>query len=56
MNYREQLIKNILPFWLEHAIDHENGGIYTCLNEEGVIYGQERLVSGTRAVDLRQGL
>ncbi len=44
MNYREQLIKNILPFWLEHAMDHENGGIYTCLDEEGVIYGQDKSV------------
>ncbi len=44
MNYREQLTKNILPFWLEHAMDHENGGIFTCLDEEGRIYGKEKSV------------
>ncbi len=44
MNYREQLTENILPFWLEHAMDHENGGIFTCLDEEGAIYGYEKSV------------
>ena len=44
MNYREQLIDNILPFWLNNAIDYENGGIFTCLDREGVIYGREKSV------------
>ena len=42
MNYRENLIKNILPFWLENAIDKEYGGIFTCLDEKGNIYGEEK--------------
>ena len=44
MNYKEQLIENILPFWLNKAIDYENGGIFTCLDREGVIYGREKSV------------
>ena len=44
MNYKEQLIENILPFWLNNAIDYENGGIFTCLDREGVIYGREKSV------------
>lgn len=33
--YRDDLLTNILPFWLEKGIDKVNGGIYTCLDREG---------------------
>ena len=29
-SYKEDLLGNILPFWLEHGLDKVNGGIYTC--------------------------
>ena len=44
MNYRKQLIENILPFWLNNTIDYDNGGIFTCLDREGAIYGREKSV------------
>lgn len=44
INYKRELIDNILPFWLEHAIDKENGGIYTCLDKNGAIYGKDKSV------------
>ena len=44
MNYRKELLENILPFWLEHAVDEQNGGIYTQLDEQGAIYGTEKSV------------
>ena len=28
-SYKEDLLGNILPFWLEHGLDKVNGGIYT---------------------------
>ncbi len=43
MNYREDL-KKILDFWLKNSIDYENGGIYTCLDEKGSIYGTDKSV------------
>lgn len=43
MNYKNDL-KNILKFWLDKSIDYENGGIYTCLDREGNIYGREKSV------------
>jgi len=43
MNYREDL-KSILKFWLDNSIDYENGGIYTCLDREGNIYGTDKSV------------
>ena len=44
MNYKEDLMQKILPFWLDHALDYENGGIYTCLDRQGNIYGREKSV------------
>ncbi len=44
MNYRKELTENILPFWLTHAMDTENGGIFTCLDETGERYGDEKSV------------
>ena len=43
MNYRKDL-KDILNFWLENSIDYENGGISTCLDREGKIYGTGKSV------------
>lgn len=42
MNYRKHLTENILPFWLDNAIDEEYGGIFTLLDREGNIYGTEK--------------
>lgn len=42
--YKEDLTTNILPFWLEKGIDKENGGIYTCLDREGVLYDSTKSV------------
>lgn len=33
--YREDLVTDILPFWLKHGKDNVNGGVYTCLDREG---------------------
>ena len=44
MLYKKQLIEEILPFWLDNAIDYVNGGIFTQLDEKGEIYGREKSV------------
>ena len=33
--YRHDLCDNIMPFWLNHGLDREHGGVYTCLNRDG---------------------
>jgi len=35
--YKEDLLNDIMPFWLEHGLDRVNGGVYTCLTREGEI-------------------
>lgn len=44
MNFKEDLLNNILPFWLDNALDFENGGIFTSLDASGRIYGREKSV------------
>ena len=44
MNYTDEIKRTILPFWLDHAMDWENGGIFTCLDEQGNLYGTEKSV------------
>ena len=41
MNCRKYLTEDILPFWLENAIDEEYGGIFTHLNQYGEVYCTE---------------
>ena len=43
MNFKKDLTTNILPFWLK-CVDYENGGIYTCADREGNIYGTDKSV------------
>lgn len=42
--YKSQLLDNIMPFWLEHGLDRENGGVYTCVDREG------KLMDSTKSV------
>lgn len=44
IDYKKELKENILPFWLKEAIDTEYGGIMTCLDREGQLYGEEKSV------------
>ena len=44
IDYKKELQETILPFWLADAMDWENGGIMTCLDREGEIYGEEKSV------------
>lgn len=44
MNYRKHLTEDILPFWLDNAIDEEYGGIFTRLDKTGNLYGTEKSV------------
>lgn len=44
MDFKKDLCENILPFWLKSAIDYKNGGIYTCLDREGNVYGTDKSV------------
>ena len=44
--YKNDLLTDILPFWLKYGIDHENGGYFTCLDRDGSLLDTSR--SGSR--------
>ena len=33
--YRAELLERVVPFWLNNAIDWNNGGVLTCISDEG---------------------
>lgn len=42
--YRDELLTSVLPFWLEHSIDEEFGGYFTCLNRDGEVYDTDKFI------------
>ena len=33
--YKEDIINDIMPFWLKYGLDKEHGGIFTCVDRNG---------------------
>ena len=44
VSYRNDLIENIMPFWMKFGLDRKHGGIYTCLDRDG------KLMDSTKSV------
>ena len=42
--YKDELLDNVLPFWLEHSQDHEYGGYFTCLDREGKVFDTDKFI------------
>lgn len=42
--YRDELIDNVIPFWLEKSQDHQYGGYFTCLTREGNVFDTDKFV------------
>lgn len=40
--YRDELLDGVMPFWLEHSQDKENGGYFTCLARDGSVYDTDK--------------
>lgn len=36
-SYKKDLTENIMPFWMKYGLDRENGGVYTCVNRDGLL-------------------
>ncbi len=49
--YRAELLERVVPFWLDHAIDWQNGGILTCISDEGQVLSEDKYMwSQLRAI------
>lgn len=42
--YYQELMEDNLPFWMNHAIDAENGGVFNSLTREGKVYCTDKSV------------
>lgn len=40
--YRDNLLKDVVPFWLAHSGDFSHGGYFTCLDREGKVYDSDK--------------
>ena len=44
LQYKEELMNNVLPFWLEYSQDKEYGGYFTCLKRNGEVFDTDKFV------------
>lgn len=44
LQYRTELLDNVLPFWLNKSQDREFGGYFTCLDREGDIFDTDKFI------------
>ena len=42
--YKDELLNNVLPFWLNNSIDKETGGYYTCLTRDGKVFDTDKFI------------
>lgn len=42
--YHSTLLEDVVPFWLEHGLDREHGGIITCLDRDGAVLDTDKSV------------
>lgn len=34
-SYKNDIVTDIMPFWLKYGLDRKHGGVYTCVNRDG---------------------
>ncbi|MFA4869834.1 MAG: AGE family epimerase/isomerase [Pedobacter sp.] len=42
--YRDNLLDDVIPFWLKNSFDQEFGGFFTCLDRTGKVYDTDKFV------------
>ena len=42
--YKTELFENVIPFWLNHSLDRECGGYFTCLGRTGNVYDTDKFI------------
>lgn len=40
--YRRELTESVVPFWLDNAVDHEFGGLFTCIRDDGTLISTDK--------------
>ena len=42
--YKNELLRNVMPFWMKHGWDRKNGGVYTCVDRDGSLMDSTKSV------------
>ncbi len=42
--YQNALLKDVIPFWMQHSPDWEQGGYFTCLDRAGQVYDTDKFI------------
>ena len=42
--YKASLLDDVIPFWMRHSIDQENGGFFTCLDRDGAVFDTDKFI------------
>lgn len=42
--YKNELLENVVPFWLNRSQDTQYGGYFTCLNRQGEVFDTDKFV------------
>lgn len=42
--YKEDMLTDIMPFWIEHGLDKVHGGVYTCVDRKGELMDSTKSV------------
>ena len=42
--YKQELLQQVIPFWMNHSIDHEFGGFLHCLERDGSVFDTDKFV------------
>lgn len=42
--YKNELLDNVIPFWLKYSKDEQNGGYFTCLSRDGTVYDTDKFM------------
>lgn len=43
-SYKDDLVNNIMPFWMKNGLDRKHGGVYTCLDRDGSLMDSTKSV------------
>ncbi|GJM27450.1 MAG: N-acylglucosamine 2-epimerase [Cyclobacteriaceae bacterium] len=42
--YKNELLSNVIPFWMKNSVDKECGGYFTCLTRDGKVFDSDKFI------------
>ena len=44
LQYKNELLNNVIPFWINQSQDKEYGGYFTCLDRQGNVFDTDKFI------------